>query len=194
MNLFLTLLSTTILNIFLLPLIVVKGEEVRGTSTFERKYTTRPYGFKPNNGVGISLGERMTAVSDALLENEGKWFYVPFSKFEKFAGKGFILSAHSKFYIQIVDLYCTGDQFKVIGEQMSIGGRISNIWEGQTTSVPSDRCLVTSADPNETLNLDFWSKGTFLLDKGDWRISFSPILTSPQPNGEGEFGVRFWYQ
>lgn len=184
-------LATAVINIFILPFLV-KGEEVRGTSTFERVHTTRPYGYKPNNGVGISLGDRMTAVSDALDLNEGKWFYVPFSQFEKFAGKGFLLNAHSRFYVQVVDLYCTGDQFKVIGEQMSMGGRVLNVWEGQTTAVPSDRCLVTSADPNEALNLDFWSKGTFLLEKGDWRISFSPLLA--RLHGEGEFAVRFWYQ
>jgi hypothetical protein len=68
--------------------------------------------------------------------------------------------------IHAVDLYCTGDQFRL--EITSNWGRTGYFLE--TTHVMADGCQTITADPEEAWRDGFWSSGSIVIPPGDYTV------------------------
>lgn len=84
--------------------------------------------------------------------------------------------------VRIADLSCSGDQFEVIVDGVSLGNTSNPIF---------DNCQTFTADPNTAyFTHRGWSRGTYVFQPGPHNLW---IKTFSAPNGDGVGVIRFDY-
>ena len=134
-------------------------------------------------------GEKMEEGAQRQIINASVgsgWLHFAFGRTDTMSNRHFAIQSARKIVVRVVDLFCTGDRFKVLA---NIDGK--QVTLGTTSQAHSDDCRTTTADPESAWVNSFWSRGEFVLPAGRRYLIMVQVISSSFGGGTG--AIHFDY-